>query len=95
MSEVEEDAVLSDVDWQEETYQDGVEEDEKVKLWPKSTKTSNLSIPTITVTVPVPPCLWTVTLGHTDHLKAVRVKIKSTHLQTWLPSQIERWSLID
>lgn len=57
MSEVEEDAVLSDVDWQEEAYQDGVEEDEKVKLWLKSTKTSNLSITTVTVTVPVPPCL--------------------------------------
>lgn len=32
MSDVDEDVVLSDVDWQEETHQDGVEEDETVKL---------------------------------------------------------------
>ncbi|XP_023280935.1 leucine-rich repeat-containing protein 23 [Seriola lalandi dorsalis] len=32
MSDVDEDAVMSDVDWQEEMHQDGVEEDEKVQL---------------------------------------------------------------
>lgn len=32
MSDADEDAVLSDVDWQEETHQDGVEEDEKTQV---------------------------------------------------------------